>query len=260
MKAVLAIASNTVREALSRRAVLLFLFGALVLIVMAPLFSFLTAREEMTMLKSLGLGVIQLASMFICITLGIQLIPTELERRTIYTVLSKPVHRYEFVLGKFLGAVATMAINIIVMGVVFTAVLWFRTHSLPDGLLIWKGLLLMLFQMSILGSMAIFFSVFMTPFVNFFLTLGCYTIGLFSTVTENLMKDANRTIIQRAVGGFVHYVIPNFANFNAQNPIIHPETRITNEVVYYVNNIGYAMLWMIVLLIIATIVFDRKEV
>ncbi|MCS6831457.1 MAG: hypothetical protein NZ749_12550, partial [bacterium] len=91
MTAVMAIAYNTVREALSRRVVLLFLFGALVLIILSPLFSFLSPREELTLLKSLGLGVIQLASKFICIVMGISLRPTEIERRTIYTVLSKPV-------------------------------------------------------------------------------------------------------------------------------------------------------------------------
>ncbi|MDW8322085.1 MAG: ABC transporter permease subunit, partial [Armatimonadota bacterium] len=128
MTAVMAIAYNTVREALSRRVVLLFLFGALVLIILSPLFSFLSPREELTLLKSLGLGVIQLASMFICIVMGISLIPTEIERRTIYTVLSKPVQRYEFVLGKFLGGILTMLFNILFMGIVFFAVVALRVN------------------------------------------------------------------------------------------------------------------------------------
>lgn len=260
MKAVTAIAYNTVREALSRRIVLLFLFGALVLIVMSPLFSFLSPREEMTLLKSLGLGVIQLASMFICIVMGISLIPIEIERRTIYTVLSKPVQRYEFVLGKFLGGVLTMLFNIAFMGIFFYAVVMWRGGGIKPALDLWKGLMMIFFQMSILVSLAIFFSVFLTPFVNFFLSLGVYVVGTMSSVTESLMKGENRDVIQRSIGAVLHYLLPNFGNFNIQNKLIHPETRIINEGVYYIQNIGYALLYIAVLLIIAVIIFDRREV
>lgn len=259
MTAVFAIAYNTVREALSRRVVLLFLFGALVLIVLSPLFSFLSPREELTLLKSLGLGVIQLASMFICIVMGISLIPAEIERRTIYTVLSKPVQRYEFVLGKFLGGILTMLFNILCMGVVFFVVVAWR-GNVKQALDLWKGFMMIFFQMSILVSLAIFFSAFLTPFVNFFMSLGVYIIGTLSSVTESLMKGENRTALQKGIGAVLHYLLPNFGNFNIQNKIIHPETRIINEGVYYIQNIGYAVLYIAVLLIIAVIIFDRREV
>jgi len=116
------------------------------------------------------------------------------------------------------------------------------------------------FQMSILVSLAIFFSVFLTPFVNFFMSLGVYIVGTLSSVTESLMKGENRTIIQKGIGAVLHYLLPQFGNFNVQNKIIHPETRIINEGVYYIQNIGYAILYIAVLLIIAVIIFDRREV
>ncbi len=252
------IASNTVKEAMSRRLILLLILGAAILLVMAPLFSFLQAREEMTMIKSLGLGIIQVASMLICIFMGISLIPNEIERRTIYTVLSKPVQRYQFIFGKFLGGVLTVLLNVVVMGALFYAVLMMK-GGMPAVANVWKGLLMIFLQMSVLACVAIFFSVFSTPFVNFFLTLAMYIIGLASTTTGGMM-DPNKSMATRTIAWVMHYCIPQFGNFNIQSKVIHPETAIVNEAIVYLNNIFYAVIWIAVLLSIAHVIFDRREV
>lgn len=252
------IASNTVREAMSRRLIMLLVFGAAILIIMAPLFSFLQPREEMTTIKGLGLSVIQIASMLICIFMGISLIPTEIERRTIYTVLSKPVQRYQFIFGKFMGGILTVLVNVLVMGALFYAVLLAKggVHAVEN---IWKGLLMIYLQMSVLACVAIFFSVFTTPFVNFFLTLATYIIGLSSTTTLGLI-ESNKTVPTKIIAWILHYCIPQFGNFNVASKVIHPETMIVNEGVVYLNNIFYAVIWVAVLLSIAHVIFDRREV
>src|SRR5258708_7258992 len=127
----LAIAQQTVKEALRRRVMWIFLICGVFLIALGPVFGFLSPKDSETVLRSLGLAAILLAGLFITIVTCIYLIPVEIERRTIYTVLSKPVQRFEFVLGKFLGGFAIVFLNIALLGIVFLIIFWFQDHRIP---------------------------------------------------------------------------------------------------------------------------------
>ena len=246
----IAIARQTVREALRRRVFWIFLIVAVFLIGLGPVLGFLTPKESQTIMRSLGLAVILLAGLFITIVTCIYLIPVEIERRTIYTVLSKPVQRFEFVLGKFLGGFAIVFLSVAAMGVVFLALIYFQTTTVgPDqGVLRWLvsgkfpremvlGVVLTFFQMMLLAALTIFFSTFAPPVLNFFMSFSVFIVG-----------------------NIIHYMLPNFGNFNIQNAIIHPTSQITNEGVFIRNNIVYAIIYSAVLLILAVIIFDRREV
>jgi ABC-type transport system involved in multi-copper enzyme maturation permease subunit len=252
----MAIAKQTLEDMLRRKILLILLIVALGMIALGPSVGFLSPRESSVVLRSMGLAVILIAGLLITILSGIQVIPTEVERRTIYTVLSKPVQRYEFVLGKFLGGIFTVFVMIAAMGIVFLGVLaWQERHFAPDML---KGVLLTFFQMMLLGAMAIFFSTFATPVVNFFLSFSLFIVGNMSAVTESL--TSNKNPVTRILASIVHFLIPNFGNFNIQNKLIHPEVTISNETVFIVQNIVYAIIYSAVLLILAILVFDRREV
>jgi ABC-type transport system involved in multi-copper enzyme maturation permease subunit len=252
----LAIARQTVKEAFRRRVMWIFLIAGLGLIALGPALGFLSPKDSSTVLRSLGLASILLAGLFITIVTCIYLIPVEIERRTIYTVLSKPVQRYEFVLGKFLGGFATVFINIAAMGVVFLAVLYLQEHKIPTEMS--KGVVMTFFQMMLLAALTIFFSTFASPVVNFFLSFGIFLVGNLSSVTESL--TTNRNLIVRTIGNALHYILPNFGNFNIQNALIHPTTEITQEGIFIRNNIVYALIYSAVLLIGAILIFDRREV
>lgn len=252
-----AIAQQTIREALRRRVMWVFLIIGLFLIALGPVFGFLSPRDSQTVLRSLGLAAILLAGLFITIVTCIYLIPVEIERRTIYTVLSKPVQRYEFVLGKFLGGFLTVFINIAAMGIVFLAMLYFQEgRHVPVEMV--KGVVLTFFQLLLLAALTIFFSTFATPVVNFFLSFGIFLVGNLSSVTDSLTTSHN--VVARTVGTVVHYVLPNFGNFNIQNQLIHPTQEIMNEAVFIRSNIIYALIYSAVLLMLAVIIFDRREV
>jgi ABC-type transport system involved in multi-copper enzyme maturation permease subunit len=253
----LAIARQTVREALRRRVMWIFLIIGVFLIALGPVFGFLSPKDSQTVLRSLGLAAILLAGLFITIVTCIYLIPVEIERRTIYTVLSKPVQRYEFVLGKFLGGFFTVFINIAAMGAVFLAMIYFQEKGhIPSEM--FKGVILTFFQMMLLAALTIFFSTFATPVVNFFLSFGIFLVGNLSSVTDSLTTSTNK--IARLVGSIVHYLLPNFGNFNIQNQLIHPTQEIVNEGVFIRNNIIYALIYSAVLLTLAILIFDRREV
>lgn len=263
MSTIWMIASGTFGEAMRRKILNVFLLVAVALMFMGFAFASFQPREEMVVIKSLGLGVIALAGVFISVILFINLIPQEIERRTIYTILSKPVQRYEFLCGKFLGGLMTVFLNILFMGVAFVILLLIKEHTwdhdITDAV---KGVMMIFFQIMLLGGVSMCLSVILSPFVNFFLSFAIYLLGSMSSVTESLASNADGKKNPAVVAIFkaVHVLIPNFGNFNIQNPIIHPDVVIHNETIYLAQNILYALLWTAILMTIAVLAFDRREV
>ena len=255
---ILTIAKTTLGEALRKKILNIFLLVAMAMIVFSVSFAYFSYREEITIIKSMGLGVIAIAGMFIAIVLGINLVPAEIERRTIYTILSKPVRRHEFLLGKFLGSLFTILVNLALMSVVFLILITWKNQWHLDFAIL-KGILMIFFQLYLLSSVALVFSVFTTPVVNFFLTSAVYIVGSMSDITMTLSRGEEKNIIERGFYWGLHNLVPQFANFFTQNPLIHPEVAIKNEAIYYAQNIIYAIVYAAVLLIIAILLFERRD-
>jgi ABC-type transport system involved in multi-copper enzyme maturation permease subunit len=264
MNTIWMIASGTFGEARRRKILNGFRFVALALMVMGFAFASFSPKEEMVIIKSLGLGVIGLAGVFISVILFINLVPTEIERRTIYTILSKPVQRYEFLLGKFVGGLMTVFVNIAFMGLAFVLlVAWkgnFSHEALQGCLDCLKGILMIFFQLVILGGVGLCFSVFLSPFVNFFLSFALYLLGSMGVLESLSTPNKDQSPIATGFFKGLHYIVPNFGNFNIQNPIIHPDVIIKNESIYIAQNVLYAIIYTAILLIISVMIFDRKEV
>jgi ABC-type transport system involved in multi-copper enzyme maturation permease subunit len=209
------------------------------------------------------------------------LIPQEIERRTIYTILSKPVRRYEFIVGKFLGALLALAINIGVMGIVFVAITVFKAWGaqvpaatvggtnmgqvgamkvqLFDANAVW-GVVMIYLQFMVLSSVVLMFSVVLTPTVNFFMGLGVYIVGVLGSLTETIMKSDQAGAGIKGLYTVLHYAIPNFDSFNVTNTLLHPEKHIVNMAAY-VGKIGlYGVLYSLIMMVIAVIIFQKREV
>ena len=115
MNIILSIAKTTIGEAIRRRILLVILLIGILFLVIAPSLSMLTARQETTVLKSLTLGVIQMTGAVLALVLTVYMLPNEVERRTIYTILSKPVQRWQFLIGKYLGAIGALGLMMAMM-------------------------------------------------------------------------------------------------------------------------------------------------
>jgi ABC-type transport system involved in multi-copper enzyme maturation permease subunit len=264
MSTALVIARNTVSEAMRRKILNAFLLVGVAVIVLTFAFGQFAPRQEMTLIRGMGLGIITLAGIFITTILSINLIPTEIERRTIYTILSKPVRRPDFLIGKWLGALATIGINILLMSIAFiiaVAMKQIGAENPTNPLELFKGVLMIYMQMVLLCSVAIFFSVFLAPLVNFFLTLSLFVVGNLSSFTQDLAKTAANPLVK----GFftiVHYLVPNFGNFQYTNPLVNPEamSQVRSEAMFLTSNVIYGLVYSAVLLILAILIFDRREV
>ena len=244
MNTAFVIAGNTINEAMRRKILNAFLMVGLAMIVLMFSFTTFAARQELTLIKGMGLGVISLAGLFISV------------------ILSKPVTRYQFLLGKYLGAIGTVSINIGLMGILFVIAVAIKQalgHQVVDAPLLLIQVLLTLFQLILLCSLSVFLSVFTPPLINFFATLSLFIIGSMSPVTYDLAKNAGNPLA-KAFFSAVHYIVPNFGNFNYTNPLLNTTVQVTSPELFVAQNIIYSIVYSAVLLIIAVLAFDRKEV
>lgn len=263
MRAIIAIASTTVGEAIRRRVLLVILLVGLLFLIVAPSLGSLAARQETTVLKSMMLGIIQLTSAAIAIVLTVYMLPNEVERRTIYTILSKPVLRWQFLIGKYFGAVSALGLMMALMTIVVVLMFMIQQQVYDVARLgeLAKAPALFFVQMSLLAAVGIFFSTFVSPLVNFFLTGGVFLLGsLFNPVVETVSQNPNLPPIAKIGANLVNTLLPNFANYNVQNPIINPGQVIENEAVYYLNVTVYGLFYIGVLLIAGILIFERREV
>jgi ABC-type transport system involved in multi-copper enzyme maturation permease subunit len=276
---ILTIARTTFGEAIRKKVLMTFLGVTIALIPISLMFGFFSFRQEMTTIKSFCFGMIGIAGLLIALIMGIQLVPTEIERRTIYTILSKPVNRYEFLLGKFLGAVITLFISIGLMGLVVIAAITIKTYDDPisKGQYLYgikcillgapkmfgqlsPGLVLIFFQLVMVLALAIFFSTFLGAWINFFATSGLYCVGSVSEITGSLVHDPTKPAITRAFGWLIHNIVPQFGNFHVLNPILNPNFLAKDLGKYVAEQVVYAMLVCVMLMAFGIWAFEKREV
>lgn len=262
MNAIVAIASTTLGEAIRRRVLLVILFIGVLLLSVIPALNMLSARSEVTTMVGTMYAVLRGTSALIAIILTVYMIPNEIERRTIYTILSKPVQRWQFLVGKYLGAVFALALMITLMSVVMLGLFYiFQRPTTARILEIAQQPLLYFIEMSLLAAVAIFFSTFVAPLVNFFITIGLWLVGtVLNPLYETIASNTGTSPLMKGVAKFVTTILPNFANYDVKNPLINPNQEIQNQTTYYLGVIGYGLLYIAILVIAGALVFDRREV
>ena len=170
MRIIQVIALNTFREAVRDKILYAMLVFALVLIGGSLLVAELTIGEYEKIIKDLGLSLISIFGLMIAIFVGIGLVYKEIERKTIYTIASKPVPRWQFLLGKYLGLVLTLAAEVSIMGLGFALIL--QLSGAGERLVLLPALWLTFVELLVVTAIAILFSCFSTPTLSALFTLG----------------------------------------------------------------------------------------
>src|SRR6266704_5394087 len=210
---VAAIARNAFREAVRDRVLYNLVVFALLLIGGAIFLGELSAGQEAKIIVDLGLSAILLFGVFIAIFVGVGLVSKEIERRTLYAILSKPIGRGEFLLGKYLGLCVTLLVNVAVMSVGLSlALVYVKRGWDPLVARIWPAILLLYVELIILTGVAMLFSSFSSPALSALLTFFVFVIGHFSA---DLKALANSTPSMPARWFFagLYYLLPNFSNY-----------------------------------------------
>jgi ABC-type transport system involved in multi-copper enzyme maturation permease subunit len=177
MRRILAVARNTFREAVRNKVLYSLLVFALALIVSSLALGELSVHEETRTVLDVGLFGVDLFGVLIAVFVGVNLLYKELALKTVYTILAKPIARWEFVLGKWLGVMATLAVQVAVMGVVLALTLTFQGGFGTAGSALPKALWLLFVNVTIVTSVAMLFSSFTSPFLSGVFSLGVFVLG-----------------------------------------------------------------------------------
>src|SRR5829696_4923221 len=231
MRAVRYVAINVFRESIRDRVPYNLVLFAVLLIGSSYLLGQLTAGQDVKIIKDLGLAATSVFGLFIAVFIGIGLVSKEVEKRSIYALLAKPIRRHELIVGKYLGLVLTLFVNLSIMAIAYYAVLgavawidgsWFRPHweapALDPALL--KAIAMIFLQLAIVVAVALFFSTFSSPILAAALTFGLYVVGHFNADLKNFERVIDSKVVT-AVARALYYLLPNLAPLDVKNDVVH---------------------------------------
>jgi Cu-processing system permease protein len=307
MGRVLAVAVNTFREAVRDRV----LYGVLGIATFVLLFTLVLAEvsldQQRRIVLDVGLASISLFSVLVSVFLGSSLLYKEIERKTLYVILPKPIRRHEFLLGKYFGIALTVFVFVAIQGAVQLCVSSIQAEANPAlvaavllgmpallGLLVWKApggtsivvpwsclllaaaagvasttdlslgpvmaaLALTVGEVLMLTAVALFFSAFSTPFLTALFTFGVWLVGRSADAMTTMKSTAIPAAIQRLLKQLVK-VWPNFDLFVPGRHTLEVQlTTTAGPLSYVANNLLYAVGYSFVLLVLAALIFQRRD-
>jgi len=249
----MAIARNTFREALRDRVLYLFLGFALLLLASSKLFGLLTVGDEGKVIKDFGLAGIQFFTMLIAVMMSVLLISREVDSRTVYNILTKPVRRWQFLIGKYLGLLATVALNLALMTAVLLAVTVVYLGEFDAGLLFAAAMILL--EMALLTAFATLFAVLTRPMLGTVFTLAVFVIGHVSEDIWVLTKHVNSGLVRPLVAA-LYAVLPNLERFNFKSEVVHDVGISSGEVAL---TVAYGLAYTAMVLVLACARFRARD-
>lgn len=248
-----AICLNTFREAIRDRILYSLLFFAFLMMGSSVLLARLTLGEYSKIIKDVGLAAISLFGVLISVFVSIQLVSREIDRRTIYTVLSKPLQRWEFVLGKFGGLALTLALQLVIMTGAFLGLIWWVSGEVATGLL--PAILLIYMELLLLTAVAVLFSSFTTPILSGLFTLSMFVIGHLTVDIRRFGLELEPGI-GRVLSDVAWYVLPNLEYFNLKNEAVHNVPLVPGQLEFA---LGYGLCYVVLVLAAASALLERRD-
>lgn len=279
------VATTTFQEAIRRKWMTALLGFAIVMLAVSTFFTWMQPGEEQKFLRDYGLGFTAIMTLIAAIFLGVALIPPEIERRTIFTILSKPVTRLEFLIGKYLGLMLTLLVNLAVMTLIFLlAYAWFVISKegfakawLNDGIGVsrnglgfdltnlFKALAMHLGTLSIMAAIAMLLSQFLSGITAIIAGFIVYFLGQSASYWERLVggnnaaseavKPALSPAIQTLVNS-VYFILPRLDRFDVRERLVNDLPIGLN---YMVKAGASGAIYTAVLLTLAYFSFSDRE-
>jgi len=253
MKKIWTIALNSFRENIRDRILYNLLVFALLMIVLSIALVQLSTGEWERITIDVGLGSISIFGSLMAIFLGISLVSKEIERRTIYTLLSKPVSRTFFLLGKYFGLVLTILVNMIIMAAVYLLILYYL-----HGHFSWaqaQALILIFLSLMVVVAIALFFSTFSTPTLSAIFTLSLFVIGHLTGEIRHFSEQSASALV-KYFGRAVYYLLPNLSNYSLVDNATFGQAL---ELQSFFNLILVGLLTAAFILALASLVLEKRD-
>jgi Cu-processing system permease protein len=259
-----AIALNTFREAVRIRV----MYGVLILVLAANAGAFvlgrLSAHEETRVAQDFGIAGTALFGSLTAIVLGVLLLYTEVQRRTIHTIVSKPIARWEFVVGKYLGMVLVLSVMVLVFALATVATLVILGHFVDGAEVtaaIVKAEVLVWFEVMVVAAIAIFFSSFSTPFLSGIFALAMWVLG---SVTPDILAATRASSPAIEVTARIALeIVPDLDLYTVSGHAVDGQHATVHDAFVSWSYVGEAALhgvgWIVVLVALACALFERSD-
>jgi len=250
-----AITLNTFREAVRDRVLYNLILFALLLVASAPLFGEISLGLEKLIIVNIGLSSISIFGIIIAIFIGIGLVSKEIEKRTLYTILSRPVRRWEFITGKYLGLLLTLVVNAAFMTFgFFVALLVVTRHLVREDAGFLVAIYFIILQFFIVTAITLLFSSFSSPIFSAIFAFALFVIGTFSDDLRNFAAIAEGVTKWLATGAA--WLVPNFSSLNVILQAAHGQ-HIRGQLILF--NTVYSLLYSAAAIALAVIIFERRN-
>lgn len=250
---IFSIAANTFRETIRNKILYAILGFALVVIGLSYFLADLSVGELTRIIADVGLASIHIFGVVMAVFLGITLVSQEVERKTIYLILSRPVPRWEFIVGKAFGLSLTLALTTLIMSVTLFLVHAGYGREMETGILVASGGIYM--ELVMLICLASLFSTFTTPVLSAMFTLSVFLIG---HVSKDLLVFGGRADsgAVRWLSKILFYALPNLEYFNWKNGVVYGEVP---SLAILLPAVGYLVCYTAAVLLLASLLFSRKD-
>ena len=259
LQRIIAVAKNTFREAIRNRAFVGLTCFAVAFILSSLILSELTVvGQGPRVVVDFGLYAISLFAAATAILMGTLMVYKELEKKTIYTILSKPIRRYEFLLGKYLGMVGILVMEILVLGLIWGLVLWMQGGAFgPEHI---KALILITFEASLVTAVGVMFSSQSTPALTGLFTLGVFVVGRIVYVLEEMLQGTKGLFVDnpfaRLFGEVVTTIFPDLSVFNVSQQLL---LEVAISWSYLAQSALYALCYGVIVIAIGIMAFERRD-
>ena len=266
MRTIGLIAQAVFKESVRDRVPYAMVVFAVLLIASSYLIGQLTAGQDMKTIKDLGLASLSIFGLFIAVFIGIGLVSKEVEKKSVFAMLSKPISRPQFIVGKYAGLVMTLAVNLGVMTLAYYAMLYYMDATATAGaravwpspamdprLLIAIGLIFV--ELMLVTALALFFSTFSSPLLSFLLTVGLWVAGHFNADLRNF-ENVTSSPIAVAIARGLYYVLPNLSPFDVKAEIVYGMPVSMRTVAF---TLLYGAVYIGLLLTAAVAIFRRRD-
>ncbi|MEO0137446.1 MAG: ABC transporter permease subunit [candidate division WOR-3 bacterium] len=250
---VMAILENTFKEALRQRIMLLLIIFSILLIVVSMFLEPFALGESPKLLRDFGMAVASLFGILVVIIIGSTLIHKDIEKRTIYTVIAKPVKRSEIILGKFLGLFLLIALLAGAMALIHQLVILVYEGRFDLSILL--NLPFSLIEIMVLLGILLLFSSFSSATLTSIMGVIFYVIGHASPDLKLFADTVKVPALKYLAYGF-YYILPNLENFNLRLELVHKLPIYTDQLLF---SLCYGLIYTIFLLYLAVLIFEQRE-
>lgn len=249
-------ANNVFREVVRDRILYIIGFYALILLAALRLLPEVAAATESKIFLDFGLAAMSGLGLIVSVFIGTGLVNKEIEKRTVLVLIAKPISRAEFIAGKHLGLSAVLALLVTVMTTIYLALLQFSSIVYPLGSILLATFYLFL-QLSLMTAVAITLGVFTSSVLATLLSFAVYLMGSSSQDLVNLGRLSRNDSLQRLTQG-LYLILPDLSRLDLKNQAVYGSALLPNPLTL-IANASYGILYTVLLLAIAILIFSRRE-